>query len=196
MVHNDFNNHSLSDVFNQPKSCDVATGFRSLPDTSWDDLLLAPMESEADTEDLDRLFSWWQPLIAIVAFPFALARAQWKQFLPSQVSNYNIKSYTIRHASIGGVTQTRWRFTHLSRLDQEVPKETGMMARTYVGNLFKHLWMTQWEHPPLGFSLSPILFLRSVEYAVVELLSGTRIKVDKTFFCHKGVIVFIGYIAS
>ena len=55
--------------------------------------------------------------------------------MPNQTDPYQVKSYNIRHADIGGVTQTSWRFVHLSHKETEVPKEAIMTARTYWRSL-------------------------------------------------------------
>ena len=124
VVHRNYDNHALSKIFNQPESCDVTTASRSFNDTlPWDGILLATVAIRSDAKIVDRLFSLWQPLIAILAFPLALNRAQRAMFMPSQTDPYQVKSYTIRHADICGLTQTSWRFVHLSRRETEVPKE-------------------------------------------------------------------------
>ena len=84
VVHRNYNNHALSKMFNQPESCDVATASRSFNDTiPWDGILLATAAISSDAKIVDRLFSLWQPLIAILAFPLALNRAQRASLVPS-----------------------------------------------------------------------------------------------------------------
>ena len=136
VVHRNYNNHILSETFHQPKSCDVTTAaFLFDAKIPWDGVLLATVGTQCDADDVDRLFTLWQPLIAIVAFPITLNRAQRAKFQPTRTDQYQVRDYIMRHAHFGGVTQTIWRFVHFSRIEIEVPKEAIMTARTYGWSL-------------------------------------------------------------
>ena len=58
VVHTNYNNHVLSKIFHQPKSCDVTTASCSFNDTlPWDGILLATVAIKADAKIVDQLFS-------------------------------------------------------------------------------------------------------------------------------------------
>ena len=173
VVHRQYDNHILSETFHQPKSCDVTTAVLSFDDKiPWDGVLLATVGTQLDADDVDRLFTLWQPLIAIVAFPLSLSRAQRAKFKPTQTDQYQIRDYTMRHAHFGGVTQTIWRFLYFSRMETEIPKEAIMTVRTYGRSLQTSLDDTLGASP-VNVKLEPTLHNEGASQGTIVVGSVT-----------------------
>jgi hypothetical protein len=135
--------------------------------------MLGTIFNEENAADSAALFKLWQPLIAIFAIPSSTPRNSFNQWCTSiragGTTSYSRRDIMLSHYAIGGVTNTMWRFVHLSR-------------RSELGDLSKQaIMMTPQFSRPLQTALQDTLgksSLKSVKFEKVSTaapLSGCSI---------------------
>ena len=176
VIHRHQTNIKIHQLFKLPKPISVAKALSSLSppaETSWNGIMLGTIRDEEDAADAAKLFKDWQPLIAIFAVPVSIPRQEqdpWIKNIQASTSGYyNRKVFTLSHSAIGGVTTTRWRFTHLTRQSTlgELPKQAIMMAPQFSRPL-----QTALQDTIGGSSLKNVVFEKA---ATVAPLHGSSI---------------------
>ncbi|KAL7525888.1 hypothetical protein ACHAXR_001204, partial [Thalassiosira sp. AJA248-18] len=123
---------------------------------------------------MERLFTLWQPLIAIIAYPGDLNRAQRLQLLSLRPAGYQRLDLSIQHSVTGGVTQAKWRFVHLSRMEGvSLTEDAIMMAPQYSQAMQTALDDT------IGGDAKAVEFETLVEGEPFSKLALARVTLDK-----------------